>query len=214
MVIIFIRFFERHRCIEDSRFERGRKIHRWVSQRESLKIGERKERGHNFMPHFSAGKSLRGSHKSFAVWGRRAAPRSSSRRRLFSSGSVLSPLHFTSHHSRLKEFLPSPRNAPRRQRRRRQGHEIYERTKSKLRETPAKSSLPFLLPSLLPSSLPFGSGLLSGQTTSMNRKNGEAGGKSFSILETSLFCRAECRQSEIRAENKGNKKSKEKERQY
>ena len=110
MVIIFIRFFERHRCIEDSRFERGRKIHRWVSQRESLKIGERKEGGHNFMPHFSAGKSLRGSHKSFAVWGRRAAPRSSSRRRrrLFSSVSVLSPLHFTSHHSRLKEFLPSP----------------------------------------------------------------------------------------------------------
>ena len=203
MVIIFIRFFERHRCIEDSRFERGRKIHRWVSQRESLKIGERKEGGHNFMPHFSAGKSLRGSHKSFAVWGRRAAPRSSSRRRLFSSVSVLSPLHFTSHHSRLKEFLPSPWCG--------RGMKFMS---GQNRNCGKPLQSPLFLSSFLPSSLPFGSGLLSGQTTSMNRKNGEAGGKSFSILETSLFCRAECRQSEIRAENKGNKKSKEKERQY
>ena len=157
------------------------------------------------MPHFSAGKSLRGSHKSFSAGPPRRRPLLSSRR-LFSSVCVPFALHIAS--LTAQRILPS--RASRRPR------EIYERTKIDCAEkNPQSPPLFFLL--LLPS---FGSGLLSGQTTSMNRKGGGRARREkffhFGDLSLSLspLRRAECRQSEIRAGNKGNKKSKEQDGQY
>ena len=85
---------------------------------------------------------------------------------------------------------------------RRRRHEIYERTKIESAGKTLQSSL-FLSS--------FSSGLLSGQTTSMNRR-GTAKEKVFPLwrARTLFGIGAERRQSEIRAENKGNKKSQKK----
>ena len=118
------------RTIFASRFERGGQIHRWVriTQRESLKNrraeGRKEQEGKNFMPHFSAGKSLRGSHKSFAV-----GPRGG----CFPGCVPLCTSHRITHGS--KNFYPTYHPQWRRR------HEIYERTKSRARKNLAKSSL-------------------------------------------------------------------------
>ena len=84
----------------------------------------------------------------------------------------------------------------------RRRHEIYEQAQNRERGEKTLQS------SLLLSS--FSSGLLSGQTTSMNRK-GRAKEKVFPLWRPPApFSGAERRQSKIRAENKGNKKSQKK----
>ena len=85
----------------------------------------------------------------------------------------------------------------------RRRHEIYEQAQNRERGEKTLQS------SLLLSS--FSSGLLSGQTTSMNRR-GTAKEKVFPLWRApTLFgIGAERRQSKIRAENKGNKKSQKK----